>query len=197
MKLNINKSLITKQIFAIVLFFVFCFLFQFEGILAIGVGAKPSFLDLELKVGQSKETKILVYNISKEAGIFQVFPDELNDWIKVEPNNFRLEAGENKEVKINILAKEEGKKAINLSISAKPLDRQNFSVNPGLKIPLSLNVTGKYRLFLASISEIFSEKNLPKLSIGILIIILNIFFLKKYLKNRKRVTISSNNLPNI
>lgn len=181
MKLKINnKSLV-------ILFFVFYFLFQLEGILAIGVGAKPSSLDLELKVGQSKETKILVYNISNEAGIFQIFPDELNDWIKIEPNNFRLEAGENKEVKINILAKEEGKKAINLSISAKPLDRQNFSVNPGLKIPLNLNVIGKYGLFMASISEIFNGKNLPKLGIGILAIILIIFFLTKYLNNRKKI----------
>src|SRR4030042_3669372 len=97
-----NLKFLTGSImkFKILIILFFSFLFSFNSALAIGIGAKPSFLDLELKVDQSKEVKILVYNISQEAGIFQVFPDELNEWIKIEPTNFRLEAGENKEIKI-------------------------------------------------------------------------------------------------
>jgi len=189
MKLKINnKSLI-------ILFSFFCFLFQAEGTSAIGVGAKPSFLDLEFNVGQPKETKILVYNISKEAGIFQVSSDELNDWIKIEPNNFRLEAGESKEVKINILAKEEGKKAINLSVSAKTFDHQNFSVNPGLKIPLKLNIEGQKEFFLASVLAAFNQ-NFPWVLLGILVISLIGVFLVKYLKKkRKFIPSPPENLP--
>ncbi|MBZ9578498.1 hypothetical protein KJA14_01465 [Patescibacteria group bacterium] len=179
----------------ILIIFLFVFsLFFFDSALAIGIGAKPSFLDLELKVGQPQKTKILVYNISQEAGIFQVFSDELNEWIKIEPNSFRLEAGENKEVKIKVLAKEEGKKATNLSVLVASLDRRSFSVGPGLKIPLRLNVREGESIFLASLLAVFS-RHLPWLIVGILVICLIGFFLLKYLKKRKKVIPPPANLP--
>lgn len=169
----------------ILIILIFIFLFSSNFALAIGIGAKPPFLDLELKVGQSKKTKILVYNISQEAGIFQVFPDELNTWIKIEPSNFRLEAGENKEVKITVLAKDEGGKATNLSVLANPLDRRSFSVGPGLKIPLRLNVKER-SIFSASVLEIF-KKNLSWILVGISAIVLIGLFLLKYFKRKKKV----------
>ena len=173
---------------------IFFFLFYSGQVSAIGIGVKPLSLDLELEKDEIKTAEISVYNISQEAGIFQIFPDELQDWIKIEPNNFRLEAGESKEIKIEILAKEKGGKTTNLSVSVKPLDHQSFSVSPGLKIPLRLNVSGKEYLFLASISEFFNQ-NLFKLSIGILIIILIIFLLLKYSKRRKKFIVPPDNLP--
>jgi len=171
--------------FKILIILFFSFLFSFNSVLAIGIGVKPSFLDLELKVGQSKEVKILVYNISQEAGIFQVFPDELNEWIKIEPNNFRLEAGENKEIKIIVSAKEGGGKAINLSVLASPLDRRSFSVGSGLKIPLRLNVKEERSIFLASVSEALRQ-SLPWISVGISVIVLIGLFLIKCLERQKR-----------
>lgn len=173
---------------------IFYFLFSFSSVLAIGIGAEPSSLDLELKLGQSKEVKILVYNISQEAGIFQVSADELNEWVKIEPNNFRLEAGENKEIKINISAREKGRKATNLSVLATPLDRRDFSVGLGLKIPLRLNVEQEKSLFLASLLGIISQDKI--LITGILGIILIIgFFLIRYSKKRKKDIIPPKNLP--
>jgi hypothetical protein len=171
----------------IILFFIFCFLFSFDLTLAIGIGTKPSSLDLELKVGQPEETKILVYNLSQEAGIFQIFADELNEWIKIEPNSFRLEAEENRNVRITILAKEEGRKAINLSILATPLDRRSFSVGPGLKIPLKLNIKKEKLIFLASLSEVISQSWIWVTG-TLLIILITGFFLVKYFKNRKATT---------
>lgn len=176
-----------------ILLFVFCFLFSFDSVLAIGIGTKPPFLDLELRVGQSKKTKILVYNISQEAGIFQVFPDELNDWIKIEPNNFRLEAEENREVKITILAKEDGIKATNLSVLANPLDRQSFSVGPGLKVPLRLNVK-KERLIFLAFALGFISQNWIWIA-GILMVCLIGFFLVKYFKREKKAVSPPENLP--
>jgi len=178
----------------IILFSVFCSLLFADSALAIGIGAKPSFLDLELKVGQLKEVKILVYNISQEAGIFQVFPDELKDWIKIEPDNFRLEAGENKKVKITILAKEGEGKATNLSVLAIPLDRRSFSVGPGLKIPLRLNVKKEKSIFLASLSAALSQ-NWLWLLLGILVICFLGFFGGKYLKRRRKIIAPPENLP--
>lgn len=180
--------------FKILIILFFCFLLSFDLALAIGIGAKPSSLDLELKVGQPKKTEILVYNISQEAGIFQVFPDELADWIKIEPNNFRLEAGENKEVKIKILAKEGGGKTTNLSISATSLDRQSFSIGPGLKIPMRLTVREERPIFLASVLETFRQ-SLPWILVGISAIVLIGLFLLKYFKRRKKVIAPPDNLP--
>ena len=178
----------------IILPFVFYLVFSYDLVLAIGIGAKPSFLDLELKVGQTREVKILVYNTSQEAGIFQIFPDELNEWIKIEPNNFRLEAGENKETEIIVSAKEGGRRAINLSVLATPLDRRSFSVAPGLKIPLRLNVKEEKSIFLASVLEAFRQ-GLPWISVGISAIVLIGFFLLKYFKRKKKVIAPPENLP--
>ncbi len=177
----------------IILLFVSCLLFSFDSALAIGIGTKPSFLDLELKVGQSKKTEILVYNISQEAGIFQVFPDELNDWIKIEPSDFRLEAGENREIKITILTKEEGKKVTNLSVLAKPLDRQSFSVSSGIKIPVQLNIK-KGRLIFSAFALGFISQNWIWIA-GILVICLIGFFLVKYFNRRKKAVSPPGNLP--
>lgn len=178
----------------IILFLGFYFLFSFDFVLAIGIGTNPSFLELEMRKGQSKEVKIWVYNISQEAGIFQVFPDELKDWIKIEPNNFRLEAGENKEIKITVLAKEGGIKSTNLSVLANSLDRRSFSVGPGLKIPLRLNVNKEKSIFLASVLEVFKQ-SLPWILVGILAIVLIGLFLLKFLKRRGKVIAPPENLP--
>lgn len=204
MKLNIctSRSLFISEFFKfrdnkiLILFFVLCFPLSFNSVLAIGIGATPSFLDLELKLGQPEEAKILVYNISQEAGIFQVFPDELNDWIKIEPDNFRLEAGENKEVKIKILAEKEGRKTTNLSVLAKSLDRSSFNVSSGLKIPLRLNIEDQREFLLASVLAVFNQNFLGTLII-ILIIFLIGFFLAKYLKKRKSLKVipPPENLP--
>jgi len=178
---------------SVILFLVLFSCFCFDSALAIGIGAKPSFLNLELKTGQSKQTNILVYNPSQEPGIFQISPDGLNEEIKVEPSNFRLEAGENKKVKITILPKEEGIKAINLSVSANSLDRQSFSVGPGLKIPLRLNIEKGKSTFLASLLEAISQ-NWVWLA-GILVVFLIGISLVKCLKKRRKIVAPPENLP--
>jgi len=178
----------------IILLFFLCSLFFTSSTLAIGIGAQPSFLDLELKVGQPKETKILVYNISQGAGIFQVFPEELRDLIEIRPDNFRLEAGESKEVKIKILAKEKGIKATNLSVLAIPLDRASFSVSPGLKIPLRLNIEDQREFFLASLLSAFKQ-NSSWILIGILVTCLVLIFLIKYFQGGRKKISSPKNLP--
>lgn len=109
-------------------------------VLAVGVGVRPSFLDLELSVGQVHISKIIVYNISQEAAIFKVYPDELANWITVEPADFRLEASENKEIKIVIKANVEGRHATNLSVVASPLDKRLFNADSGIKVPVRLDV---------------------------------------------------------
>jgi len=169
----------------IVLFFVFCFLFPCSSVSAIGVGANPSFLDLELELNQLKETEILVYNIAGGPGIFQVFPDEFGQWIKIEPDSFKLEAGENKVVRVKIFAERPGQKKTNLSILAVSLDRASFNVGAGIKIPLNLNVKRSKSSLLASALELL-KNNLFRAFIMGFVICLSGFFLIKYLYLKKQ-----------
>ena len=152
------QSIKMKKQFAVLIFTAVNLLLFFPLlILAVGVGADPSFLDLMLKRGQPQEVEILVYNISQEAAIYQIFPDQLNDWIKAEPANFRLESGENRVVKIKVLAEKAGKKETNISLLAAPLDRGGFSISSGIKIPVKLIVEKEKSIFLASVSAFFSR----------------------------------------
>lgn len=152
--------------------------------MAIGIGTNASYLGLELELKKPQSVKISVFNISDEAGIFQIFPDELNDWIKISPNNFRLEAGENKEIEITVFGKKRGIRATNLSVLAQPLDRQSFSVGSGLKIPLRLRTKDDKTHLLASISESLS-KTFPSILFAIISLIFLIIFLSLTYFNRK------------
>lgn len=170
-----------------ILVFIFLFLIPADLILALGVGANVSSLDLEMKLRESGSVKISVFNISQEAGIFRVFPDELGDWIKISPDDFRLEAGESKEVKIDAFAKKTGIMATNLSILAEPLNRQGLSVGSGLKIPLRLNVNDKKTFFLASAFSAVSQIFPPLLFVVIFLSFFVIFSrLKSLMKNKVR-----------
>ncbi len=166
------------------LFFIFLSFFSFNSVLAAGIGVSPSSLVLKLGTGELKETKISVYNISQEAGIFQVFPEKLNDWIKIVPDNFRLEAGEKKEVEIKVSAKGKGIKTTDISILFAPLDRSSFGINSGIKIPLKLIIDGEQSLFLASIYWTLRQNSF-KISIGTLAICLIGIFLVISLKRKK------------
>lgn len=118
------------------------------GVGAVGVGVKPSYLELTLPAGQVAEAKLNIYNVSLEPAQFKIYPDELKDWIKVEPADFRLEASEVKAVKIYITAKEDGKQATNLSVVATPLDKRQFNADSGIKVPVRLNISpGATRLW--------------------------------------------------
>jgi hypothetical protein len=183
----------------LILFFTSLLLVSFKPVFAIGIGAKPSSLDFNLKLGQSKETKILIYNISQLGGIFQVSSDELKDWIKIEPDNFRLEASENKEIKITILAKDDGIKATNISVLATPLDYHNFSLNIGLKIPIRLSVEKEKSIFLASLIDAFSQNQTLIIEILVIILIIGIFIrffsIKYFKKQNKNIIPKENILP--
>lgn len=169
-----------------VLFFAFCLLFFSESVFAIGIGVAPSVLDLETKLKSLTEAKILVYNLSDEPVIFEISVDELKNQIITEPDNFRLEAGEKKEVAVKISAKMEGITKTNLSISAMSLDRKSFSVSSGIKIPVSIKSSKENNIFLASILDIF-KKNISLPAIYIIFASgFIIFLLFKFLKRKRR-----------
>jgi len=112
---------------------------------AVGIGVKPSFLELDISKGADQTAKLTVYNVSSEAAWYRVYADELSDWITIEPANFRLEASETKQINVIVQAVEEGRQVTNLSVVASPLDKRVFNADSGVKIPLRLNIESNDR----------------------------------------------------
>ena len=107
---------------------------------AIGVGIKPSYLEVVIEEGQKQATSFTVYNISDEPAQFRVYADELKDWIVISPEDFRLEPQETKKIGVIITPNDYGKHATNLSVVASPLNKRQFNADSGIKVPLRLDV---------------------------------------------------------
>lgn len=170
----------------------FCaFLFFSSGAFAAGIGAKPASLDFTAAANETAQKKILVYNLSQEPAIFRIFPDGFKEWIRAEPDSFRLEANENREVIISILAEKNGSFTSNISIISSPIDRGGFSALPGIKIPLRLNIEKEkphslYSLFAASVSDFFRRDNIPDAVILAVFLLAILFFAIRAKKIRKK-----------
>jgi len=107
---------------------------------AIGIGIKPSYLEVSLNEREKITTSLRVYNISNEPAQFRIYADELIDWLKITPTEFRLEAQETKVVKIEVEAKDSGRRSTNLSVVGSPLNKSQFNADSGVKVPLRLDV---------------------------------------------------------
>ena len=109
---------------------------------AVGVGVNPLSVAASLKVGQEVVKEIQVTNPSVEPGLFVVSADELADWFKFEPSELRLEARESRSVKVVVKPTKAGRYSVNLSVIGYPLDTRSFNAGSGLKVPVSLVVSG-------------------------------------------------------
>ena len=117
-------------------------LFSVQAVEAVGLGVKPTQLNLNVAVGQKIQTEILVFNVSSEPAMFQVYPDALNKEIKISPTDFQLEANGSQIVKINLALNKAGRFAANLSVVARPLGSQGLPAASGVKVPITIVVSG-------------------------------------------------------
>src|SRR3989339_170130 len=108
---------------------------------AAGISVSPSRLNFELSAGAVASQNITVENLTAEPVIFRLYADEFGDELVLQPDDFRMEVGEKRKVKIIARPKTAGLKATNLSIVAQDLDRRQFNVLTGVKIPLTLKVS--------------------------------------------------------
>jgi len=113
---------------------------------AAGIQASPARLDFSASQGRPASQNIIVVNPTADVQIFEVYSDDFTDIIKAQPQSFTLQSGESKTVKLTVtpsLAQAEGQKlSTNLSVVAKPLADNQFSVGTGVKIPLSITAAG-------------------------------------------------------
>ncbi|OGY82352.1 MAG: hypothetical protein A3F54_02265 [Candidatus Kerfeldbacteria bacterium RIFCSPHIGHO2_12_FULL_48_17] len=111
--------------------------------LAIGVGAKPSHLEMNFANRNTQTTEVIVFNLSDEAAALTIAPDELRDWITIEPTTLELAAQEHATVKVTITPQDSGQVTTNLSITAESLHKQGFNPASGIKIPINIQVQEK------------------------------------------------------
>src|SRR3989344_6626585 len=109
---------------------------------ALGVGVKPKEINLDIQVNKKIETEILVMNVAQEPALYQVYPDALEDEIKIYPENFQLGPEGSQIVKVVVEIRNPGKFATNLSIVARPPGAGGLPTATGVKVPITISAAG-------------------------------------------------------
>ena len=118
---------------------------------AAGIQVTPERLEFEIAASKSQTKEITVANPTADVQLFEVYPDDFESIINVNPKSFTLEAGGQKEVSVTIKpdSLSAGVLSTNLSIVGKPLAESRVQVNTGVKIPVTVkNAKPEYKNFL-------------------------------------------------
>lgn len=107
---------------------------------AAGLAVEPAKIDVELATGEEKKVILQVENISQSVSLYDVWVDDAANIIKVSPASFTLESGEKKGIAVTVASPNELQLVTNISLLGRSLGAQEFSLTPGIKIPVSLKV---------------------------------------------------------
>ena len=103
---------------------------------ASGLSVSPARLDFELSGNTNVAKNIVVANPTADVMIFEVYADEFQDTIIVNPESFTLESGGRKEVSVSIDSeklKQAQTIATSLSVVGKPLAQNKVNIGGGGK----------------------------------------------------------------
>lgn len=155
---------------------------------AVAVKVNPSEIKIEANADLTKK-EIIIENPGNNVALFEVYPDNFSDWIRIEPESFILESGKSQKVILEIKNKEIGIFSTMISVVAKPLSEREFKANAGVKIPLEIRIAQREKLnFLAAISQSIKIFREPKNLIFIFIIILILTLAGILIKRKKRIS---------
>lgn len=119
---------------------------------AAALKVQPAEIEIEVVRGVLAEEELMIENPGDNVALFEVYPDNFSDWIKVRPESFTLEQGEKQKVVLEIKNQEAGVFSTMISVVAKPLSGRKFQANSGIKIPLEVRISkAKTSMFLASL----------------------------------------------
>lgn len=150
---------------------------------AVAVKVLPSSLEIETRLGVSAKKEIIVENPDEKVALYEVYPDNFSDWIKVTPASFILESKDSKKVSLEVKSKEQGIFSTDVSVVSRPLSERKFKASSGVKIPLEVRVfEGKERMFLASIPTKSLLYILVLLAIPVIFLLLVFLWRKRMLK---------------
>ena len=105
---------------------------------ATGVSVSPGDVYIKGEAGKTKTEILRVKNPSADVSLFSVYPDEMEDVVRVIPSSFVLEGGAEREIVIEARPKEEGVATGMLSVRAEAISKEVLGGAAGVKIPVRL-----------------------------------------------------------
>ena len=110
---------------------------------AFGVGVTPGNLDFSAQIGGSDTESLFVINTGTEVSNYKVYVDEdYADWFDISPDNFTLNANENKEVILTLKPQISAIGDFNfMAYVVVSSPSSDFSVGSGIKVPVHTTIS--------------------------------------------------------
>ncbi len=121
--------------------FIITFGLLVQSAAAAGLAVEPSRLQFDLRLKEAAVKTITLENISPRVVLYQLYFDELEDILAVDQESLRLGPYERAVVRISAKPDRSGILITNLSIVGQELDRRQFNMAFGAKVPITLEVS--------------------------------------------------------
>ena len=110
---------------------------------AFGVGVTPGNLDFSMQIGGSDTESLFVFNTGTEVSNYKVYVDkDYADWFDISPDNFTLNANENKEVILTLKPQTSAAGDFNfMAYVVVSSTSSDVSIGHGIKIPVHAKVS--------------------------------------------------------
>lgn len=107
---------------------------------AAGIEVSPS--RLELNTDSKTRAELQTSNPTPDVQIFEVYTEEFEDLIEINPRSFTLESAESKKIEVIVNPKNKSEAVLQteISIVSRPLADSEFSAATGVKIPLIIRI---------------------------------------------------------
>lgn len=129
----------------ITIFIIFFFIYSFKLSFASGILVSPEKLTINTNINSIKKQIITIANPTSDIQLFEIYPDEFSENIKLLPSSFTLEAGARKTVEATFFSNNKQKSGFvintNISIITRPLTDNKLNVSAGIKIPTTVSFT--------------------------------------------------------
>lgn len=123
----------------LIFFLVFIFVICQNEVKAASIGVKPKEINLFGFIADEIVQEILIFNVSQEPGIYTLSVDGKVNNVVIAPNEFPLDAGGEKLVKIITKSYFPKHSKTSISVVSRSPDASGLSASVGLKIPMEIN----------------------------------------------------------
>lgn len=130
--------MLIKMLMCIMLYLMFA-----QTVLAFGVGVTPGNLDFSAQIGDSDTESLFVINTGTEVSNYKVYVDkDYADWFDISPDNFTLNANENKEVILKLKPHTSAAGDFNfMAYVVVSSTSSDVSIGHGIKIPVHAKIS--------------------------------------------------------
>lgn len=128
---------------SLILVSISTFLFPLFSVSAAGLSVSPSSFTEAVASGDTLSRMMTVSNPTSEVALIEVFPDDFDTFISMDPRSFTLEAGESRRVRVDMRGEREGVYSTFVSVVARPLGQRQIAAGSGIKIPLTMHVSSE------------------------------------------------------